>query len=170
MRIVHICLACFYVDNMAYQENLLPKYHAQQHDVYILTSDFAFDAKGKRIRKEKKEYRTEYGLPVKVLEESQRYGPYSRYKDYDGIYAALEKIDPDVIFCHGGQFVALKDVVRSCRQNRQVRLYIDQHSDYYNTPVNTFKRRMGQYLIYGHWMRKAVKYARKFWGRYPLAL
>ena len=43
MKIVHICLACFYVDGMGYQENLLPKYHAQKHDVTIITSDFAFD-------------------------------------------------------------------------------------------------------------------------------
>lgn len=167
MKIVHICLANFYVDGMGYQENLLPKYHAQEHDVYILTSDYAFDAKGKKTIKEKKEYINEYGIPVSVLEESRRYGPYSRYKDYEGVYAALERIAPDIIFCHGGQFVALMDVVRYCRHNRQVRLFIDQHGDYYNTPVRTFRQRMGQYLIYGHWMRKAVKYTRKFWGVTP---
>lgn len=167
MKIVHICLACFYVDNMAYQENLLPKYHAQAYEVYILTSDYAFDSKGNKTQKEKIEYVNEYGIPVSVLQESRRFGPYSRYKDYDGLYAALEKIGPDVIFCHGGQFVALMDVVRYCKHHRQVRLYIDQHGDYYNTPVNTVKRRMAQYLIYGHWMRKAIKYASKFWGVTP---
>lgn len=167
MKIVHICLACFYVDNMAYQENLLPKYHAKEHEVYILTSDFAFDGSGKRTRKEKKEYVNEYGIPVKVLEKSRRYGHYSRYKDFEGLYDSLKAIGPDVIFCHGGQFVALKDVVQYCRANRQVRLFIDQHGDYYNTPVRTFKQRMGQYLIYGHWMRKAVPYTVKFWGVTP---
>jgi len=167
MKIAHICLACFYVDNMAYQENLLPKYHAQEHEVYILTSDYAFDGSGKRTKKEKKEYINEYGIPVKVLEKSRRYGPYSRYNDFDGLQDALKAIRPDVIFCHGGQFVALRDVVHYCKQNRHVKLFIDQHGDYYNTPVRTFRQRMGQYLIYGHWMRKAIPYTEKFWGVTP---
>ena len=82
MRLVHVCLACFYVDGMAYQENLLPKYHAEQHEVFIITSDYAFDATGKEIKKEKKEDLNEYGIPVKVLDRSRRFGPYSRYNDY----------------------------------------------------------------------------------------
>jgi hypothetical protein len=40
MKIVHICLACFYVEGMGYQENLLPKYHVKQgHQVTVLTND-----------------------------------------------------------------------------------------------------------------------------------
>lgn len=27
MKILHICLASFYIDNYSYQENLLPKFH-----------------------------------------------------------------------------------------------------------------------------------------------
>jgi hypothetical protein len=57
MKIVHLCLANFYVDGMGYQENILPKYHAKEHDVLIVTSDFAFDSEGQRIKKEKKFYR-----------------------------------------------------------------------------------------------------------------
>lgn len=167
MRIVHICLACFYVDGMAYQENLLPKYHAQEHEVFIVTSDFAFDATGQKIKKEKKEYRNEYAIPVKVLEKSRRYGPYSRYNDYQHLYPTLQELRPDVIFCHGGQFVALKDVIRYCKKNPRVRLFIDQHGDYYNTPVDTARKRLGQYWIYGYWMRKAVPYTEKFWGVTP---
>ena len=167
MRIVHICLACFYVDGMAYQENLLPKYHAKEHQVSIITSDFAFDATGKRTKKEKKEYCNEYGIPVKVLDESRRFGTYSKYKDYKKLYATLLDIRPDIIFCHGGQFVALMDVIRYCKKNPGVRLFIDQHGDYYNMPVNTQRRRLGQRWIYGYWMRKAVPYTEKFWGVTP---
>ncbi len=167
MRIVHICLACFYVDGMGYQENILPKYHAKDHEVLIVTSDFAFDASGNRIKKEKKAYDNEYGIPVRVLDESRRYGPYSKYKDYDGVYDTLCDWQPDIVFCHGGQFVALKDVLTYCRKHPQVKLFIDQHGDYYNMPVDTFRRRMGQRMIYGHWMRKAVRYCERFWGVTP---
>ena len=167
MKIVHICLSCFYVDGMGYQENILPKYHSESNEVYIITSDFAFDSSGNVIKKEKKEYQNEYGIPVKVLDKSNRYGPLSKYNDFDGLYESLCKINPDVIFCHGGQFVALKDVIRYCKKNPQVKLFIDQHGDYYNTPVNSFRKRLGQYLIYGYWMRKAQKYTQKFWGVTP---
>ncbi len=167
MKIVHICLACFYVDNMAYQENLLPKYHAKEHEVFILTSDYAFDAAGKRIKKEKQEYLNEFGIPVKVLNRSRRFGPYSKYNDFDGLYEELSKIEPDIIFCHGGQFIALMDVIKYCRHHRDVKLFIDQHGDYYNTPVDKWKKRLAQYLIYGYWMRKAVPFATKFWGVTP---
>jgi len=167
MKIVHICLACFYVDAMGYQENMLPKYHAQDHEVYIITSDYAFDASGKTVRKKEKEYINEYGIPVKVLEKSRRFGPYSRYNDYKDVYATLKDLQPDIIFCHGGQFVALMDVIRYCKHNRQIKLYIDQHADYYNTPVDTVKQRLSHYWIHGYWMRKAARYAEKFWGVTP---
>ena len=167
MRIVHICLACFYVDGMGYQENMLPKYHAKDHEVLIVTSDFAFDGTGTRIKKEKKEYLNEYGIPVKVLERSRRYGPYSRYGDFAQVYETLCDWKPDVIFCHGGQFIALKDVLRYCKKHSGVKLYLDQHGDYFNTPVNTRRKYLGQRWIYGYWMRKAVPLAEKFWGVTP---
>lgn len=167
MRIVHICLACFYVDRMAYQENIITKYHSKDHEVMIVTSDYAFDSSGKRIKKEKNEYLNEYGILVKVLPRSHRYGFYSKYNDFDHLYKTLCTFQPDVIFCHGGQFVALKDVIRYCKKNNQVKLFIDQHGDYYNTPVNTKRQRWGQYWIYGYWMRKAAPYTKKFWGVTP---
>ena len=39
MKILHCCLACFYIDDYSYQENILPKFHKiQGHDVKILAS------------------------------------------------------------------------------------------------------------------------------------
>jgi glycosyltransferase involved in cell wall biosynthesis len=167
MKIVHICLACFYIDKMAYQENLITKFHAKNHEVYILTSDYAFNAYGEKIKKTEKNYINEFGIPVKVLEKSNRYGFYSRYKDFADVYENLAEIRPDIIFCHGGQFIALKDVIRYCKKHKEVRLYIDQHGDYYNTPVNTLKSKIVIQCIYGHWMRKAAPYVTKFWGVTP---
>lgn len=167
MKIVHICLANFYVDGMGYQENLITKFHAKSHNVFILTSDYAFDASGRKTKKNEKNYINEFGIPVKVLEKSRRYGYYSRYKDFKDVYSSLKEIDPDVIFCHGGQFIALKDVIKYCKKNKLVKLYIDQHGDYYNTPVNTVKSKIVYKYIYGHWLRKAVPYTTKFWGVTP---
>ena len=39
MKILHCCLAAFYIDNYGYQENILPKMHKLQgHDVRIVAS------------------------------------------------------------------------------------------------------------------------------------
>jgi glycosyltransferase involved in cell wall biosynthesis len=167
MNIVHICLACFYVDGMGYQENLLPKYHSEKHGVTIITSDFAFDNQSQTTRKESKYYHNEYGIPVIVLDKSNRFGPYSKYRDYDKLYETLWDLKPDVIFCHGGQFVALMDVIRYCKKNRDVKLFIDQHGDYYNSPVNSLRQKIGHKWLYGHWIRKAIPYTEKFWGVTP---
>jgi len=167
MRIVHICLANFYVDGMGYQENLLPKYHSLEHEVYIVTSDYSFDNKGLKIKKTKKNYLNEHGIPVVVLNKSSRFGLYSRFRDFDNVCGTLEDINPDIIFCHGGQFVALFDVIQYCKKNPSVKLFIDQHADYYNSPVTTLRQKIGHKLIYGYWIRKAVPYVTKFWGVTP---
>lgn len=167
MNIVHICLANYYVDGMGYQENLLTKFHAKNNKVTILTSDFSFDNRGQTIRKVKKFYQNEYDIPVIVLDKSRRFGPYSKYRDYDKLYKTLAELNPDVIFCHGGQFVALMDIVRYCKKHSNVKLYIDQHGDYYNSPVKSLRQKIGHKWIYGYWIRKAIPYTEKFWGVTP---
>lgn len=167
MKIVHICLACFYVEGMGYQENILPQYHAMMgHVVSVLTSDYAFNSKYEATKKNTREYVNEHNIHVRVLEAAKgKIG--SRLRKYIGLYAELDAIKPDVIFVHGGQFVSLKDVVFYCKRHSSVRLYIDQHGDYYNTPVDTPKRKFIQTVVFGFWMRKAAKNTQKFWGVTP---
>lgn len=39
MKILHLCLACFYIDGYTYQENILPRINREDgHDVRILAS------------------------------------------------------------------------------------------------------------------------------------
>lgn len=86
---------------------------------------------------------------------------------FNGVYEELDKVKPDIIFIHGGQFYALKNVIEYCKKNRNVKLYIDQHGDYYNMHVNTWKEKIVHHHIYGHWMRKAIHYTEKYWGVTP---
>lgn len=168
MKIVHICLAAFYVEGLGYQENILSQLHAEMgNEVTVLTSDYVFNSKHEVVKRDKTEYTNDFGVHVKVLKKSTRYGYYSRYGDFDGVYDAIKTEKPDIIFVHGGQFVALKDVIKYCKEHRNTLLYIDQHGDYYNTKVNTLKDKIAQYCIYGHWMRKAIPLTQKFWGVTP---
>ena len=130
MQITHICLAASYVEGFGYQENILPQFHAAMgYEVTILTSDYIFNSKYEKKDRDKKDYINEYGIHVVTLPRSTRYGYYSRFGDFEGIPEMLSELCPDIIFVHGGQFVALKDVINYCKKHKDVKLFIDQHGD-----------------------------------------
>lgn len=160
MKILHICLANLYIEGMGYQENIIPFFHAEEgNEVFILT------ARAKHLsveQSEKEHYRD--NIRIKYTE---RGGCFSRYGRFPGLYKELEAFAPDIIFVHGGQFISLHAVTKYCKKNRNVRLYIDQHADYYNTPVDSFRRKTAARYLYGHFIRKAVRYTEKFWGVTP---
>ncbi len=165
MKIVHVCLACYYFEAMGYQENLLPLTQASLgSDVYIISSWPRRNSMSNCYLKDSVDdsYINKNGLRVKFIHEKDL-----RIGAYNGLYTTLEEISPNIIFVHGGQFVSLKDVIRYRKNYPTVKLYIDQHGDYYNMPLNTFKRRVLQKTIYGHYLRKAIKYCNKFWGVTP---
>lgn len=168
MRIVHVCLANFYIEGWGYQENILTKYHARDgHEVLVLTSERMFSVPGPNAQKQERDYLNPNGVHVKVLKYSDRYRWGARFRDYENVYGELEAFKPDVVFVHGAQFIAFKEVVKYCKDHRSIKFYIDQHADYYNTPVNTLKQKLVARYMYGHWIRKAAKLARKFWGVTP---
>lgn len=54
MRVLHICLANFYIDNHSYQENMITKYHKLLGlEVEIIASLVSFDTDGKPCELEK---------------------------------------------------------------------------------------------------------------------
>ena len=101
MRIVHCCLAAFYIDNYGYQENILPRMHKLQgHDVLILASTETYVDKVHIGYVEPKEYINEDGIPVHRI-------PYNSFlphrimqklRCYKGVYNELDKFNPDFIF------------------------------------------------------------------------
>lgn len=168
MNIVHMCLAVPYVEGWGYQENMIPKFHAAfGNNVYMITSEYEFNNEKKPVKRKSFKYSNKDGINVIALKRSKRYGYYSKFNDFERVYETLCELKPDIIFIHGGQFIALKDVIRYCKKNKNVKLYIDHHADYYNTPIKRFRKRFVQRYIYGFWMRRTAKYAVKFLGTTP---
>ena len=68
MKVVHLCLGCFYPDNYSYQENMLPKFHKELGcDVEVIASVQSFDEHGKVCFLDKTgSYKNEYGIKVKA--------------------------------------------------------------------------------------------------------
>lgn len=168
MKIVHLCLSCFYVEGMGYQENILPRKHKQLgYDVSIIASRFTFDSSGKPYFRPVDTHINEDGIPVTVLDYQNSIFNLARYLHYfKGLYKCLTNIKPDVIFCHGVSFFSIFELKKYCKEN-SVKLFCDCHSDYYNTPTTGFKYGLINGLFWPMVARRIVPYIEKAWGTTP---
>lgn len=168
MKILHLMLACFYIDNYSYQENYLPKYHKMQgHDVEIVASLFTFDenGKGKWLPKGDK-YVNEYGIPVTRL--AFRKGKLSaRGRKYEGLREELERIAPELIFIHGVQFMDISIVADYCKKHPQVKVFADNHSDFSNSATNWLSKNILHKIVWRSCAQKINPYVTRFYGVLP---
>jgi len=131
MRILHLMLANFYIDNYNYQENVLPRQNKLDgHDVRIIASTETFVNNIHTGYLQPGSYINEDGIPVTRL-------PYRiiinhlisrKLRMYPKVYQLLDDFSPDVIFCHGIQTFELKTLRLYKKNNPSVRLYVDSHS------------------------------------------
>lgn len=168
MKIVHLCLASFYIDNYSYQENLLPKYHKRMgHDVYIVSSLQTFDENGKpTYLKKPSNYINEHGIPVYRID----YGKSKtskRLRKYDSEDLFLNKLNPDIIFVHGVQFYDMKKVIKHLKLNPNVKCYIDNHADLSNSATNFMSKNILHKIIWRRIAQKSLQYVDKFYGVLP---
>lgn len=165
MKIVHIVIACFYKEGFGYQENILPLKHKELgHDVSIITY-FG----GENIVDRDDDYINRDGIPVYVLKENDSFlhkirfvGAYT-YKTI-GLYDKLCKLAPDIIFVHGIQAKDNLLVYKYKKAHRNVKIYIDQHADYYNSPLNTIKSKLYSKLFLRWMANKIESHVDRFWG------
>ena len=65
MKILHLCLSCFYIDGFSYQENELARQNnLDGHDVLVIASTENYDANGRLVYGEPREYIGSDGVPV----------------------------------------------------------------------------------------------------------
>jgi len=170
MKIVHLCLSCFFIDNYSYQENMLPKYHVKMgHDVTVVASLVSFNKEGKPCllpspseRKDEDGYkviRLAYKEPVRINKVLRK---------YQGLYETLMAEKPDVIFTHGVAFADAAVVVKYLKKNPHVRLYGDHHGDYINSATNFWSKHVLHKVIWRHYAKKLEPYLMKCYGVTPM--
>lgn len=168
MKILHLMLACFYIDNYSYQENYLPKYHKLAgHDVEIVASLFTFDenGNGKWLPKADK-YINEHGIPVTRLDFAKV--PLSRrLRRYVCLKDELERISPDIIFIHGVQFADISVVVNYLKKQPNVTVYADNHSDFSNSAKSWISKNIQHKILWRHYAQKINPYVKRFYGVLP---
>lgn len=169
MKVVHLCLGNFYIDNYSYQENMLPKFHKILGcDCEIIASLMTFDKNGKSAFMENAStYESEYGIKVTRLEFKKPFWIYKKFKKYVGTYDALDSANPDILFIHGCQFMDMKIVVKWLQKHQNVRVYVDNHADFSNSARNFLSKNILHKMIWRHMAHLIEPYTKKFYGVLP---
>jgi 1,2-diacylglycerol 3-alpha-glucosyltransferase len=168
MKVLHVCLASFYIDNYSYQENMLPKYHKKLGiEVEILASLVSFDKNGNSCLLERGSvYRNEFDIPVTRLEyKNSIIG--KRLRQYKGTYNAIVKAKPDIIFIHGCQFVDIEHIVKYVKENPEIKVYVDNHADFSNSATNWLSKYVLHKMIWKYCAHLINPFTNKFYGVLP---
>ena len=170
MKIVHLCLAAFYPDNYSYQENMLPKFHKLQGlDVEVIASTQSFDENGKVCFLDNAgTYKNEYDISVTRLNYKNKNKIWRKLKRYVGVYDAIEKANPDIIFVHGCQFLDIDKVVLYIKKHQSIRVFVDNHADFYNSATNWFSRYILHRIVWKRCANSIEPYTIKFYGVLPV--
>jgi glycosyltransferase involved in cell wall biosynthesis len=171
MKVMHCCLAAFYIDNYGYQENILPKMHMfQGHDVTIVASTENYLEDKTLGYSEARSYINENGIPVARL-------PYvswlpgkivRKLRIYVGLTEELENFKPDVIFLHDVQFLDVVKIIAYVKKHPHTRVFADGHTDFINSAKNWASKHILHKIIYKWCAKKLEPHVEKFFGVTPL--
>ena len=170
MKIVHLCLSCFFIDNYSYQENMLPKYHVKLgHDVTVIASLVSFNKDGKPcLLPSPSERMDEDGYKIIRLGYKRPTRINSVLRKYNGLYKTLSIEKPNIIFTHGISFGDTGTIVKYLKENPQVKLYGDNHADYINSATTPLSRIVLHKFIWRYYVKKLEPYLIKCYGVTPM--
>ena len=165
MKILHLCLACFYIDGYSYQENILPRLNKEDgHEVKIIASTETY-IDNKNIGYVKAGcYETEYGVPIVRLAYCSigNNKIKSKIRKYKGLYKEIALFEPDVIMAHDLCFASIVEIVEYIKMYPNVRFYADTHTALYNSGKNWISLNILHRLLYRRWIQRAVPYINKY--------
>ncbi|MEB2786967.1 glycosyltransferase family 4 protein [Algoriphagus persicinus] len=169
MKILHCCLAQFYIDDFGYQENILPKFHSiYGFDVKIVASTETYINNNKLGYVPPKSYKTMEGIPITRIPYVS-YLPHflgSKLRIYKGLFKLVSEFNPDIIFLHDVQFISVIEIIKFAKKHN-VKIYADCHTDYMNSAKNWLSKYILHKIIY-KWCTKSIEpFVVKFWGVTP---
>lgn len=155
MKVAHICLSCFYIDNGGYQENEIIAQHVSMgKDVVVIASTENYNNSGQLVYEQPKRYLGSEGCSV-IRIPYRSWFPHKVMKKlrfYKGLYNILEREKPDVIFFHGLCAGELLTVARYVARNRECKFHIDSHEDS-NNSARSF---ISKYVLHGIFYRAII--------------
>jgi 1,2-diacylglycerol 3-alpha-glucosyltransferase len=157
MKIVHLCLSCFYIDGYAYQENQLVAQHvADGHDVTVIASTESFDNLKQHCYTTPSDYCGSDGARVIRLA-YRKIGPHrlaAKFRAYPNVRKLLIELQPDVILFHGLCAWEMLTVASHARRHPQVLMYADCHENF-NNSARTFA---SKWLLHFGFYRQIIRH------------
>lgn len=158
MKIVHLCLSCFYIDNFSYQENELVAQNVRDgHDVLVIASTETYGSDKKITYLNPGRYIGSDGAEVVRI-------PYRTFlpqplmrklRMHPGVYSLLEENKPDVIYFHGLCGWELLTAAKYKKKHPGARFYIDSHTDFHNSATSFFAK----YILHNLYYKSIAKLA-----------
>lgn len=170
MRILHCCLAAFYIDGYGYQENILPRIHQEMgHDVKVIASTETYLQHTKLGYVEPKTYVSPDGVNVTRLPYAARIPAKmaQKLRIYTGLDAELRRFRPDIIFIHDVQFLSASVIVSYAKESGAI-VFADTHTDYINSGRSFVSRHILHGLIYRYSARQIESVATRIYATLPL--
>jgi hypothetical protein len=164
MKILHLCLSCFYIDNFSYQENELVKQNRDDgHDVVVIASTENYGANGDLIYSEPATYIGSEGAKVIRLPYRGMFPFFIRKKlrMHKDVYRYISEFRPEVILFHGACGWELNAAGRYVKDNPHVRLYVDSHEDFVNSARGFVSKWLLHWSYYRPILRRNLKYVTK---------
>lgn len=167
-KILHICLAAFYIDNYSYQENILPKYHKKMgYEVEILASTDTFNEKGEvAYLSTTGTYYNENDIKVTRIDYKYRNSIGKKLKIFPNLVKYLEDINPDILFIHGCQFYNTKEIRDYAEKNNTV-VFVDNHADFSNSATNWISKNLLHKYFWRHSAKNLDLVTKRFFGVLP---
>lgn len=159
MRILHFALSCFYIEGYNYQENIIPRLHAQDgHQVMVMASCFSFDESGNGCMINPCRYVNEDGVEVIRLPYRRLFSNriLRRARLYPGVKNLIRKFMPDVMFFHGCSAYEIITAAKYKKRNPNVRFYIDNHADCNNSAHGFLSMNIEHKLLYRSILHRAL--------------
>jgi glycosyltransferase involved in cell wall biosynthesis len=169
MRILHLMLSCFYIDNYNYQENILPRINKKEgHEVKIIASTETF-INGKLGYLKSSNYYNNDKIQVVRLNYKKTLPHFlmKKIREYNGLYKEIDKYKPDIILSHGLAFKDIRTVVKYKKNNIKVKIYLDSHEESQNSALNWFSDSILHKYLYRKYLRNTFIYIEKIFYLSP---
>ena len=164
MRVLHLCLSCFYIDDAGYQENQLVRQHVDDgHDVLVIASTEVFDGKGGLTFAKPGSYLGSDGARVIRL-------PYTKclphkigwkLRIHAGVYKLIEEFEPAAILFHGCAGNEIVTTAKYVANHPDVLFYVDAHEDMSNSARGFVSKHILHRMFYRNRLQTALPKIRK---------
>jgi glycosyltransferase involved in cell wall biosynthesis len=160
MKILHLCLSNFYIDNYSYQENELVRQNIiDGHDVLVIASLESMTPNGDLIYLKPSTYTGADGATV-IRIPYKKFFPHfvmKKLRIHDGLLKILKNENPDAVLFHSLCGWDLLTVKKYKKLSPNLKFYADSHEDFNNSAKTFGSKWILHYLYY----RTIIRFAQK---------